>query len=270
MSPMVVSYGGGVNSTAVLVGMVQRGIKPDAILFADTGGEHPNTYEYIKKVSQWCVENGLPEVTICKKHCSPELGYTTLEEECLTRGQLPSLAYGFHKCADKWKVQAQLGWGRKWQQAIDAWARGELVMKAIGFHYDEQRRIKPHIVDKGYKNFYPLVEWKWRQQDCLTAVEQAGLPKPQKSSCFFCPATKKDEIRRLAREEPELFARALAIEDAAKNAGSLKTVVGLGRNYTWREVAEADERQFNIFKEAASTPCGCWDGTDKEDDDDDW
>jgi len=38
---MVVSYGGGVNSTAVLVGMVERGIRPDAILFADTGGEHP-------------------------------------------------------------------------------------------------------------------------------------------------------------------------------------------------------------------------------------
>lgn len=270
MSAMVVSYGGGVNSTAVLVGMVQRGIRPDAILFADTGGEHPHTYEYIKKVSQWCVDNGLPEVTICKKNCSPELGYTTLEEECLTRGQLPSLAYGFHKCADKWKVQAQLGWGRKWQLAIDTWARGEQVMKAIGFHYDEQRRIKPHIVDKGYQNFYPLVEWKWRQQDCLAAVESAGLPKPSKSSCFFCPATKKDEIRRMAREEPELFARALAIEDAAKNAGTLKTVVGLGRNYTWREVAQADERQCALFKDAASTPCGCWDGTDKEDDEDDW
>lgn len=34
---MMVSYGGGTNSTAMLIGMVERGERPDAILFADTG-----------------------------------------------------------------------------------------------------------------------------------------------------------------------------------------------------------------------------------------
>ena len=37
---LVVSFGGGTNSTAMLVGMSERGIIPDAILFADTGGEN--------------------------------------------------------------------------------------------------------------------------------------------------------------------------------------------------------------------------------------
>lgn len=37
-SPIVVSYGGGTNSTAMLIAMVLKGIKPDLILFADTGG----------------------------------------------------------------------------------------------------------------------------------------------------------------------------------------------------------------------------------------
>ena len=44
--PKFVSYGGGKNSTAMLVLMYANGIKPDAILFADTGGEnqkHINT-----------------------------------------------------------------------------------------------------------------------------------------------------------------------------------------------------------------------------------
>ena len=37
----MVSYGGGVNSTALLVGLHQHRISVDLILFADTGAEHP-------------------------------------------------------------------------------------------------------------------------------------------------------------------------------------------------------------------------------------
>ena len=33
-----VSYGGGINSTAMLIEFVNRGIMDDVILFADTGG----------------------------------------------------------------------------------------------------------------------------------------------------------------------------------------------------------------------------------------
>lgn len=39
VSPLVVSYGAGVDSTALLVEFVRRQIRPDYILFADTGGE---------------------------------------------------------------------------------------------------------------------------------------------------------------------------------------------------------------------------------------
>ena len=36
--PLVVSYGLGVDSTAMLIHLQQQGIRPDLILFADTGG----------------------------------------------------------------------------------------------------------------------------------------------------------------------------------------------------------------------------------------
>jgi len=38
-APVVVSYGGGTNSTALLVGMQERDLRPDLILFADPGGD---------------------------------------------------------------------------------------------------------------------------------------------------------------------------------------------------------------------------------------
>ena len=44
---LAVSFGGGTNSTAMLCGFRERGIKPDLIIFADTGAEMPHTYEQI-------------------------------------------------------------------------------------------------------------------------------------------------------------------------------------------------------------------------------
>jgi hypothetical protein len=50
--PLVVAYGLGVNSTAMLVEFARRSITPDLILFADTGGEKPETYAYLPTIQQ--------------------------------------------------------------------------------------------------------------------------------------------------------------------------------------------------------------------------
>jgi len=62
-TPIIVSYGGGRNSTALLLAMLAKGIKPFAILFADTGNEKPETYEFILWFDQWLQQKGLPEIT---------------------------------------------------------------------------------------------------------------------------------------------------------------------------------------------------------------
>lgn len=273
MNQVVVSYGGGINSTAMLVGMVERGFRPDAILFADTGGERESTYAFVQAVSDWCVSHGLPPVTTVRT-VFPILerrgvAYSTLEDECLQNGQLPSLAYGFHKCADKWKVRAQMQWLRTSDLGVAARAAGEIVYKCIGFHADEQRRIKS-FTDPGTEKMYPLVEWGWTQADCLAAIRRTGLPQPAKSACFFCPATPKRDVATLAVEDPALFARAVAMEHAAQAAGNLKTVVGLGRHWTWESVGKAATQGCNLpaGPESSTTPCGCWDGSDNPDEDD--
>jgi hypothetical protein len=80
--PLVVSYGMGVDSTAMLVGMHARGIRPDLILFADTGGEKPETYAYEAVMQRWLASVGFPPITTVKlgtingKHGT----YSTLEE----------------------------------------------------------------------------------------------------------------------------------------------------------------------------------------------
>ena len=45
--PIVLSYGGGTNSTALLVYARLKGIKIDTILFSDTGNENPRTHRFV-------------------------------------------------------------------------------------------------------------------------------------------------------------------------------------------------------------------------------
>ena len=63
----VVSFGGGTNSTAMIVGMYLHKIPVDLILFADPGAEQPHTYEYIEVFDEWLVKHGLPKITTV--HC---------------------------------------------------------------------------------------------------------------------------------------------------------------------------------------------------------
>ena len=91
----------------------------------------------------------------------------------------------------------------------------------------------------------------------IQAIQDAGLPLPGKSSCFFCPSMKRWEIRTLYHRYPDLLRRALAIEDAAMP--NLTSVRGLGRNWAWRDFICADENQLAIpgaFSDE-DLPCSC-------------
>jgi hypothetical protein len=47
VSPLLLAYGLGVDSTAAMVLWDAHGIRPDGILFADVGGEKDETYAYL-------------------------------------------------------------------------------------------------------------------------------------------------------------------------------------------------------------------------------
>ena len=64
----VVSFGGGTNSTAMIIGMYLHKIPIDLILFADTGGEQPHTYEFIETFNAWLEKHGLPKIVSVEYH----------------------------------------------------------------------------------------------------------------------------------------------------------------------------------------------------------
>lgn len=250
----IVAFGGGTDSTAMLIGMVEKGIPCDLILFADTGGEKPHTYEHIYVMTDWLKKHGYPHITWVK---APNV---TLERDCLNRKALPSIAYGFKTCSQRFKLQPQDKFLNNWQPAIDVWANGSKVTKFIGYEAGEERRAKDFSDDK-YDFRYPLIEWGWSRKECLEAIKRAGLPLPGKSACFFCPSSRKSEILELKARYPELAKRAVEME---KNA-NLTDIKGLGRDFAWGDLLAFDEAQLKMFADdsdwsTAEVPCGCYDG----------
>jgi len=60
---------------------------------------------------------------------------------------------------------------------------------------------------------YPLIEARVTRQDCLNLIADEGLPRPPRSSCYFCPFHNKEAWSRLARTRPDLFEKAAQVED---------------------------------------------------------
>lgn len=277
-APIVVCYGGGVDSTAMLIAMHRRGIRPDLITFADVGGEKPETYEMVRTMSEWCRSVGFPEVTTCKKLTLPSTGYDSLTGNCTENETLPSLAFGMKSCSIKWKQgpQDQFLKGCKrgpnkcaphpiWTSCLD---RGIKMTKLIGYDAgpaDLRRSKKLKESDAHFEYRYPLQQLGMARGECIALIVDEGLPVPIKSACYFCPASQKWELWWLAGTHPDLFEKALEMEVTAmtghhtrfdeiemgagfmeligsgKRWPSTSTTVGLGRSFAWNHWARMNK-----------------------------
>jgi hypothetical protein len=262
--PLIVGYGGGVNSLAVVLGLRDRGIRPDLLSFADTGDEHHPTYAYLRDIlAPWLAKSGLPPLTTIRKSLG-RVGDRTLGENCLRLNTLPSRAFGMSSCAHKWKIEPQEKFLNHWAPAVECWSRGDKPIKILGYDAGEQHRSASEP-DKKLRWWYALREWGWDRDDCERRILAEGLPLPPKSSCIYCPSKSKEEVLMLAAEDPEAFAYALRIEDnARKNADPpLGSVKGLGRHWTWRELWEATPEVRAAMPSSGADGCMvCTEGDD--------
>ena len=256
----IVGYGGGTDSTAMLVGLYQHHIPVVLVLFADSGAEQPHTYAFLDTMERWLVKHDMPPIT--RVWYIDQSGQRlTLEQECLSSGSLPSIAYGYKKCSQKHKIQPKEKFCRHHEMCRAVWVRGECVVKFIGYDAgEEDRRTKVTDRDEAdafYQKEYPLMEWGWNRERCIREIQDAGLPLPGKSSCFFCPSMKHLEIRTLYHQYPDLLERALKLEENA--LPNFHTVRGLGRDFALRDLIRADENQLaipEVFPDE-SRPCSC-------------
>ncbi len=193
-----VSYGLGVDSTAMLVGMVKQGLRPDFILFADVGSERRATYAYLPIIQDFLRREKFPPITTVQYE--PKYApYNTLEDNMLTNATLPGATFGRGNCSVKFKIVPQEKWERRF--------KGRKIIKLVGFEAGEEYRQKrsnqrAHTMKKpNYEYEFPLIQWGWDREECKARIREAGLSVPPKSSCIFCPNMKPEELYDLTPDE---------------------------------------------------------------------
>ena len=241
-------FGCGVNSVALAILLVKQGVVPDYILFANTGGhtnlgEKHETYRYKRFFSNWLKSKGYPEIKTVVYNAEG------LYREVIRLKTLPSIAFDWKTCSQKWKIQASDKYLKK---------KGITTMKKIiGYDAGESHRSNKNYTQEGITFWYPLVEMDLDRLDCVKIIIDAGLPLPPKSSCFFCPNMNDWEIHELKKEDPCRYDKAITMEENAQE--KLTTIRGLGRKKKWSEIITQpflpmpEDQQFELDK----MPCQC-------------
>lgn len=263
----VLRYGAGVNSTAMLLLWLAEGRRLDYVVFSDTGGERPVTLAWVARVQAWLEQNHPKVAFVVVKDANK-----TLEQHSLATRRLPSLAYGFRSCSVRFKVEPYLRW------AVATIPPPTPIVELIGFDAGEVKRVnrgeQTEPRHKGHgaraRQCYPLFEQRLTREDCERVIHATFGDLPPKSACFFCPASSAQEVAALAVAEPDLFARAVAIEQTAEAPPGATYAVSLwgrrSRGKTWAAVGRAAQEQAELpAVEGLSVPCGCADGYDDED-----
>ena len=189
MSKRVLSFGGGVQTTAMAILMAQGKIQADEVIFADTGAEKPETYWYMGKYTKPLFEElNIPFTTV-------QMEGGTLLDYCNRYRIIPSVVMRW--CTDKSKIRP-----------MNKYLNGET--RLVGFSTDEVERATR---SKSTVNEYPLLELGYSYNDCEKTIMDYGWPMPLRSSCFFCTFQPWLEWNWLKREHPELIAKCIEMEN---------------------------------------------------------
>jgi len=192
------SFGGGVQTTAILVLMAGGEIpKPDYIIFADTGYEWPETYDYIERYMKPLADSiKIPFETVKNKR--------DMYNYYWEHQGIPYIA--FRNCTDVFKIRP----------IKQIYKRLEITTEVIGFSFEEQgRAFKKKRLYKNINSLFPLIDLRFTRHDCIQEIERFGLSSPLKSSCIFCPFQHPNRIARLSKIHPDLFEKVAQLEDRA-------------------------------------------------------
>lgn len=213
----VISYGGGVQSTALLVLAGTGRLDVDAALMANVGddSEHPATLRYVHEVAMpWAAEHGVALHLLDRKRRNGET--ETLWGRLMREGsrslpipiRMSNGAPGTRSCTADFKIRV-VG---KWLKQHGA-SKDNKATVYIGISVDEIQRANTRRVEAHEEIEYPLLDLGLWRVDCQRLIAAAGLPVPPKSSCFFCPFHRPTVWATMRAEEPELFEKSAQLED---------------------------------------------------------
>lgn len=206
----VVSLSGGKDSTAMLLGMIERGMQIDCIIFCDTGLEFPAMYAHLDRLEQ---DIGRTITRVCCEQSYEYLMFDTpVKRKADTQfsrryGNVPT-GYGWAGPKMRWctsllKDTPRERFLRPLREKYD-------VKEYIGIAADEQYRLTRKR-NQNKNHIHPLVEWDMTEADCLKYCYDRGYDwgglyeKFKRVSCWCCPLQSLPELRQLYFHFPDLW-----------------------------------------------------------------
>lgn len=243
----VISYGGGVQSTAMLMLAGLGRLPVDAVLFDNVGedSEAPETLEYVREIAvPWAREHGVPvhELHKTKRDGSTETVLGRVKREGGRSHVIPIKLSGGMQGGRSCTADFKVGVAGKWLQEHGAAPENPATLY-MGISLDEIERANRRKAKPYERIEYPLLDLRWRRDHCskfireqrlsaehtthlrsvvddldwyvrdqLKATDCTMMPEPPKSACWFCPARPMDSWSTLAAERPERFEKVAALE----------------------------------------------------------
>jgi len=170
----ILSYGGGVNSSALFFFLIEKNLPLDLVIFADTGEELKSTYEAVKNMQLVCLEKKIP-FKIVKSHLGNLYDYYW-DKKCVMSIQR-------RDCTGKFKVSPI----RKYLR--ETFGKKEKFLMYLGITYEEATRMRTSDV-LYITNSYPFVDFKITRQGNISILDRYGF-KAFKSGCKGCVFNRK-------------------------------------------------------------------------------
>jgi hypothetical protein len=212
-----ISFGGGVQSTALLVLAAQGRIDFPLFLMANVGddSENPATIRYIDEYARpFAADHGIDLVVLdrIKRDGSVETLMGRLTREGSRSLPIPvrmsNGAPGTRSCTADFKIKVIAKELKRRGATPEDPATIGIGISVDEIHRANNRRCEPHE-----QIVYPLLDLGLRRIDCARVIREAGLPVPPKSSCWFCPFHRPETWHDQRRDEPELFEKSCQLEE---------------------------------------------------------
>lgn len=243
------SYGGGTQSAALAL-MTASGDAPrvDAVIFADTKGELPETYEYAEYVAKHLAAARIPFLTVTAGSLEDALLSPVITSSNPTPPAHVLNPDGSHgrinqyRCSFDFKRRIIARKAKQLCGGRGAWKLA-MVEQWIGFSAEELGRCKQdtecrcsHAMaghtqggcdrcscpdfDRWRVNTFPLIAMGYRRSDTISWFAKHSHPTPPRSACFFCPNSTNARWQQLQATHPDLWERACRLDEHIRDGGA--------------------------------------------------